>query len=191
MKDKDKETNKSVLFITIISVLTLLVAIAGATFAWFSATVTGNEASSVIVETATLGIVYENGNEIKLINAVPGDKVENKTFTVSAADGSTIDQKYDINWDVANFDFANKDELLYSLSGTTEGTGTVCTPVTDSAMPANTGVSKICTGTLKPNETHTYSLSVKFNETNVNQNANQGKKFTGKISVTSQNVSAS
>ena len=47
--------------------------IAGLSFAWFSATVSGNdEAKSDVVETANLSIIYTNRNEIKGENILPG-----------------------------------------------------------------------------------------------------------------------
>lgn len=185
------ENNKGqTIFLSVVGIATLLVAIIGATFAWFSATVSGNNtASSVIVETATIGITYTNGNEIKLQNALPG-ATDTKTFTVAAADGSTIDQTYKINWNITTFDFANKADLVYALTGTPDGDGTAVNK-SETAMPTTTGVSEIGSGTLKPDETHSYSLTVTFKETGSNQNANQGKSFAGKIEVTADNVSAS
>lgn len=184
------ENNKGqTIFLSVVGIATLLVAIIGATFAWFSATVSGNDtASSVVVETATIGITYTNGNEIKLQNALPG-ATDTKTFTVAAAEGSTIDQSYKINWNITTFDFANKADLVYALTGTPDGKGTAVTK-TETAMPTTTGVSEIGSGTLKPDETHSYSLKVTFKETGSNQNANQGKHFAGKIEVAAENVSA-
>ena len=51
--------------------------IAGLSFAWFSATVSGNdEAKSYVVETANLSIIYTNRNEIKGENILPGALVK-------------------------------------------------------------------------------------------------------------------
>lgn len=185
------ENNKGqTIFLSVVGIATLLVAIIGATFAWFSATVTGNDtASSVVVETATIGITYTDGNEINLQNALPG-ATASKTFTVAATRGSTIDQSYTINWDITAFNFANKADLVYSLTGTPDGDGTAVNK-SETAMPTSTGTSEIGTGTLKPDESHSYNLTVTFKETGSDQNANQGKSFAGKIQVAADNVSAS
>ncbi len=184
------EKNKQTIFLSAIAIVTLLVAIIGATFAYFSAIVTGNEeASSVEVTTATLGISYTNGNEIKMIKVFPGATSGDKTFTV-ASEGATVDQVYTINWEVATFDFTNKEDLVYSLSGTADSTGTPVETKIDEPMPTSTGVTAIGDGTLKPDETHTYTLNVKFKETGSNQNSNQSKTFVGKISVTAFETSA-
>lgn len=58
------------IFLSVIGIATLLVAIIGATFAWFSVTIQGNDnASSIIVTTATVGsVVFTDGNEINMTN---------------------------------------------------------------------------------------------------------------------------
>lgn len=74
------------IFLSVIGIATLLVAIIGATFAWFSVNVTGNEdASSIIVTTAVLGsIEFKDGAEIKLENIRPeSENLTTKTFTVA------------------------------------------------------------------------------------------------------------
>ncbi len=187
----DNEKKGNTIFLSVIGIATLLVAIIGATFAWFSATVTGNDqASSVEVTTATLGVNYTNGNEIKMLKVLPGATSGDKTFTV-ASQGANVDQTYTINWDITTFDFIDKSDLVYSLSGSASDTGTPVATKTNEAMPTSTGVTAIGNGTLKPEETHTYTISVEFLETGSNQNSNQGRNFAGKISVTAANVSAS
>ncbi len=76
------------IFLSVIGIATLLVAIIGATFAWFSVTVSGNDnASSIIVTTAVLGsITFEDGDTINLSNIRPEGETGNiatKTFTIS------------------------------------------------------------------------------------------------------------
>ena len=58
------------IFLSVIGIATLLVAIVGATFAWFSISVSGNaNASSIIVTTAKLGSVeFTDGNLIEMSN---------------------------------------------------------------------------------------------------------------------------
>ena len=182
------------LFLSMIGIATLLVAIVGATFAWFSATVTGNDtASSVIVNTATLGITYNNGTELRLDNAVPGDPSNPVTFTVAANEGTTVDQKYKIYFDVLTNDFVDKTDLEYSLtgSGNTNGGTLVSSTTINAQVPSTGNNNQVGTiATLKPNETHSYEMIVTFKSTADNQNDNQGKKFQGKIRVASENVNA-
>lgn len=194
---QEQERKGNTIFLSVIGIATLLVAIIGATFAWFSATVTGNDtASSVTVQAATLGVVYTNGNAINLEKAMPGDESDTKTFTVAAASGSTISQAYDLNWNVTTNNFVNKTDLVYDLSGsittaaTSGSAGTVVASKSNATMP-NAGTSSIGSGTLGIGETHTYSIKVKFIYRDADQNSDQGKTFQGKIEVSTPNVSAS
>ena len=139
------ENNKGqTIFLSVVGVATLLVAIVGATFAYFSVTVTGNEnASSIKVVTATLTSVnFADGNTINLDPAYPGAHAD-KTFTVTsdktagATYGSdTVGLEYYVWLNVTDADLIttlhtqSKDsEFNYSLSCSAADTGAVKTSV--------------------------------------------------------------
>lgn len=171
----EEKSNREAIFLSIVGIATLLVAVIGGTFAWFSATVTGNTgASSVIVNTANIGITYTNGQEINLANAIP-NATQTKSFTVKNT--SAVSTKYKLKWVNVTNGFAVKSDLVYSISGTGTGAGQVSETVCPSAA------ADIQTVTIGAGITHTYSMTVTFKETGSNQNSNQGKKFTGKIEV--------
>ena len=184
MNDNTKKGNTVLL--TIIAVATLLVAVVGATFAYFTASVkTDGDPQSVIVKTATIGtITYKDGDVINLQNALPGDS-DSKDFTIESGEGSTQNVNYSIEWDSVDFknEFSstveNVPELYYSLTctGSNKPATKEMTPVPESAGP-------IATGTLGPGESQTCTLKVLFRETGSTQDSNQGKSFTGKIKVT-------
>ena len=94
--------NGNTVLLTVIGVATLLVALVGATFAYFTAAVSNNQAQSISVTTATpVGLVYV-GTELVLDNAIPGQSAEEKTFTVtnpgaSSDMPSTTAQEYDLD----------------------------------------------------------------------------------------------
>ena len=181
------ETKKgNTVLLTVIAVATLLVAVVGATFAYFTASVAGNDtASSVVVKTAQIGtITYTNGNEVKLDNAYPGATSETKTFTVAADTSATANVNYSLNWTNVTNGFVNKEDLVYTLTGAnSDASYTTTTLVTKTNEVAPSANTLIGSSVLKPGETHTYSLTVKFKETGSDQNANQSKSFTGKIEV--------
>ena len=171
MNDNNKKGNTVLL--TIIAVATLLVAVVGATFAYFTATVTGNDtASSVLVTTAKIGtITYENGQELKLENALPGSE-KSIDFTIKSDTTSTDGVRYSIKWvDVTN-DFTTTSDLVYTLNGQIEtgskGGTLVNTATTEQEVPANPNT--IGSGILMPGETHKYTLKVTFKETYSDQN---------------------
>lgn len=71
------EKNKNTLLLTVIAIATLLVAVIGATFAYFTAQLGGSEDSStVIVTAANLYIDYEGGTAVITSTAANGVKVE-------------------------------------------------------------------------------------------------------------------
>ncbi len=155
-----------------------------ATFAYFTASVSGNdEASSVIVKTAQIGtITYENGTELKLDNAMPGADSDTMTFTIASDASSTSPVAYTIYWDTVTNGFNPTTDLVYTLTGdgASKG-GQLVTNKTNEVAP--TTKTTIGSGTIAPSETHTYQLKLHFKETGSEQNSNQGKSFTGRIQV--------
>ncbi len=174
------------IFLSIIGIATLLVAIIGATFAWFSITVQGNEeANKIVVNTATLGTVsFEDGSEIALNNIYPTLTPTTKTFKIfNAQEGATETIKYNIYLEVANNTLTPYADgyFTHSLTGVSSNNGAVATVLNEEEVP--TTKTLIGTGTLNGTDTHTYTYSIIFKESGLNQNAAQGKTFSGKIQV--------
>ena len=181
------------LFLSVIGVASLLVAIIGATFAWFSVDVTGNaNAQSVYVETMKLGsVTYTDSNAITLTNVKPITASEVgedniKSFSVAQTDATATEElSYVISLDIAENTLTGVAEgyFKHSLSGEsskTENAGTLVS-VDLSAVPAAT--TDLGTGSLKGYETHTYTYTIYLEEANKAQNEAQGAKFSGKIQV--------
>ena len=77
------------IFLSIIGIATLLVAIIGATFAWFNITLNDdNPSNGIVVTTASLSsITFEDGAQIDATGIFPGT-TKTKTFTISQTDPS-------------------------------------------------------------------------------------------------------
>ena len=187
------ETKKgNTVLLTVIAVATLLVAVVGATFAYFTASVAGNDtASSVVVKTAQIGtITYTNGNEVKLENAYPGATSNEVKFTIALDQDATTSVHYTLKWINVTNDFDPSSDLVYSLKGTDRSTGSVengeqpklIDDITNKEVPTTSGTI-IGSGIVSGASIHEYTLTVKFKETGIDQNSNQGKSFTGKIEV--------
>ena len=85
---------KNVIFLSVIAVATLLTAVIGTTFAYFTATITGNETSkNVNVTTANMSVVYTQGKELSIANLVPGQAIPAMTFNVQNSGQSAVDYK--------------------------------------------------------------------------------------------------
>ena len=85
--------NKKVVYLSIAVGLLLILSIT-MTYAYFSTFING-EGKDNVVETGTLSIHFEDGPELILNKAFPGDYVK-KTFTVENT--GTLDASYDIMW---------------------------------------------------------------------------------------------
>ena len=104
---------KNVIFLTVVAIATLLVAVIGATFAFFSTQVQSNVTNGenkVDIGTAKLDslpmIVFDvTGNKINMEKAFPGDS-SNSSFTIK--NNSDMDLSYNIS--CSNYPYPKKDD---------------------------------------------------------------------------------
>jgi hypothetical protein len=110
---------KNVVFLTVLAVATLLTAVVGTTFAYFTATVQGNgSATTTTITTANnLGINYSDGAQITGNVIVPGWMA---TKTVTVTNNGDTPVNYQISWTAVNNTFSkgasDSDDLVYSLT---------------------------------------------------------------------------
>ena len=150
-------------------------------YAYFSASVSGNDnAKDVVVNAGTLSLVYTDGPEIKVENIRPGKTI---TKEVTVKNTGTLDTNYNIIWQSLINEIIN-DELVLSAtcerlnsSGTVEGT---CNAISQAPIKDTTIAKKI---SIESGITHKYTFTILFKETNANQNYNQGKKFSGVLGI--------
>ena len=185
------ENNKGqTIFMSVIGVATLLVAIVGATFAYFTIQVSGNNtASSITITTADVaGVTFTDGSAITVANAYPGYSKQ-KTFTIVSAGGnanSSIDYIIELVTSNAGLPAASNtaNEVYYTIKGAKSGSGSVSTTSNVTAnLPKSTGRTQVGSGTLKGNETHTWTFTVGITERGVAQDGLQGKTYAGVLQV--------
>ena len=175
MIDKDKMT----LFVT--GMFLLLIMTTGLSYAYFSASVKGNEnAKNVVVEAGTLSLVYTDGPEIKVQNIKPGWST---TKEVSVKNNGTLGAYYNVIWQSLTNTISNNELVLsatcqrLNASGTVEGT---CESISQAAISDMTIAKRV---SIESGITHKYTFTILFKETNVDQNTNQGKKFNGVLGI--------
>ena len=171
--------DKKILFGTFIALLLLLTT--GLSYAWFSASISGNEnAKNVVVEAGTLSLVYTDGPEIKAQNIKPGWST---TKEVSVKNTGTLETNYNIIWQSLTNEITNNEMVIsatcqrLNASGTVEGT---CESISQAAISDMTIAKKI---NIEAGITHKYTFTVLFKETNADQNYNQGKEFNGVLGI--------
>lgn len=136
-----RENNKgSMIILTIIGIATLLIAVIGATFAYFTVTINyKEEPRDVVVQSSTMVIEYESTNSIKYQGAIPGrpeEAANNKLrFKVSSSNDMLSSTRYDIYLKITNNEFLNdqnKENLVFYLYETKVGKSSVDTNRIDS-----------------------------------------------------------
>ena len=171
--------DNKILFGTFIALLLLLTT--GLSYAYFSASISGNEnAKNVVVEAGTLSLVYTDGPEIKAQNIKPGWST---TKEVSVKNTGTLDTNYNIIWQSLTNEITNNEMVISATcqrlnsAGTVEGT---CEPISQAAISDMTIAKKI---NIEAGITHKYTFTILFKETNSDQNNNQGKGFNGVLGI--------
>ncbi len=157
-----------------IIVLTLFISV-GFSYAFFVGFVRGNDDSqSTVITTGDMRIEYNDGSSVSLENAIPGSSVV-KTFSVTNI-GNTA-SNYDIYFSEVLNAFMDKTDLEYSLESEDSHVSNLNIQVPDR-------VSKIASNVyILPNETHRYSLTLRFLNKDENQDDNKGAVFSAKISI--------
>ena len=189
--NEERNPRGNTVLLTVIAVATLLVAVIGATFAYFTVSVSGNDtATSVIVKTAKLGIVYEQGSTISLDNLVPGDSRLNGTtnkWTFTVENESTVNMEYDIVWtNIVNTFSAGHCDLYYELDSELNSTGTPVTGGTKTATivpAAGPNVTMLADIQIVAGDIHKYELLLNFPNTSSSQDLQQNKTFAAKIEI--------
>ncbi len=152
--DKEKGNGNTVL-LTVIGVATLLVALVGATFAYFSATITSNAKESIYITTVNpIALKYVGQSDIKLENISPGES-GTSSFTVSnvadaSESGTGVVQTYDLHLVIDENSLTATDlnsaaapgQLLVTVTSSSTTPGTSKT----NSTPANSDMKALATG---------------------------------------------
>ncbi len=168
------ENKGQTIFLSVIGIATLLVAIIGATFAYFTTSMGGTQ-GTVKATTAKIGAASFTAQSVSGTAVLPGWTSEAKTVTVTLGP-SDYDVKYTCTLDMT----ANP---LTDLTLTVAGTNAQTT-VNGKLKPGATK-TVIASGTLAKSATEqtasmTYTLD--FPETGADQNAQQGATIAGTVS---------
>lgn len=177
------------IFLSIVGICTLLVAIVGATFAWFSITVTGNEnPTDIIINSGTLGQVsFNDGTAIDIKNLMPG-VFTTKTFTVSQTDPTAtgkISYNIVLNVKANTLTPVAEGAFVHSLKSSGNANGGSLATMDESEVPVDSYI--IGSGVIEGYESHQYEYTIGLKNLDINQNAAQGKTFSGYLSVTLTN----
>ena len=172
MKDKK-------LFITIVSIFTIISFIIGVSYAYYTPKIIGNDTASNHNETTgTLQLTYNGTSILAMSNASPGDTTST-TFTVENTGNLTADN-YEIYFSKVKNTFINE-EVVYTLTCQSSDSNP-CQGKEETPIPSTESLA-LTQNSIEPNTIHTYTLTVTFKDTNTNQNYNQNKNLSFTVTI--------
>ena len=149
-----------------------------ASYAYFTATLQGNDrAYDTVITSGDMALMLNDGAQVSLANAIPGDSIT-KEFSVKNT--GTVETTYDVYLsEIINL-FEDKNDLVFRISSTNG-----CSNNDENIFPSAVGdQSKIVSAcSINPNQTHDYQLIITFKNDGTNQDDNQSKSVISKISV--------
>jgi hypothetical protein len=171
-----------------ISMLMIVLLIIGVSYAYFAATITGNETSTTITGTAgTISLTFAGGANITATNLAPdSDPFAAKNFTVTSNNTTDKTSTYNLNLVIDENGFASGN-IKYTLTGTnTSSNGKEVTTIADQKdIGTGTGTYYLGMGyfTNGTSKVHTYALNLYSPESNADQSADMGKTIRAHVTI--------
>lgn len=167
------ENKGQTIFLSVIGIATLLVAIIGATFAYFTTTMGNKNAVTGSVTTATISAVTLTGTTFSGENIMPGWTSGEKQFTI-ATESITGDASASYECKIVKTGEGTSTDFEYQISGADNKSYGEWTAVPTTA-------ASVATGTINSaNLSDVYSIQFRFNETGAEQ-TNQGQTFGASV----------
>ncbi len=166
---------KYIILIIIMCLISIL--IVGISYAYFSATISGNTNSeNVVTKTGTLSLSFSD--KTPSFNATEISPGWSKTKEVTVENTGSVDVTYDLVWLKLDNEIL-KDELVYTITCTSG-----CKGLPESKVPeAGENLGIIKGQTIKSKEIQTYKITFQLKETKENQDYNQGLTIEGTIGI--------
>ena len=195
------EGKNNTVMLTIIGIATLLIAVVGATFAFFSAQVSGLDGQKEdVIKSATVGTTFIGGAEVTAANIYPKEEAwGTKVFSITSNSSTGVTTSYNISLVIDANDSPDgvtpnktfeSGALSYTLTGTESGASTAGKLASsDGAITELSAGKSILLGTATINGnagktvTQEYNLNFFFKDNGNDQNANQGAQFKAHIVI--------
>lgn len=165
-------SKKKDIIITVVSILTIFMALVGVTFSYFTTSMNGSGVGTSITTAKVGNITFDGGND--LVNAsdiVPGDSFD-KTFSISVP-ATDVNRTVYIRMDYTN-EFK---DLEWSITGSGANTSVVTGKI---PTTSSTSTVLLVTKTIEKSsvsQTFNYTLKITLPNLSTNQDYDQNKKF--------------
>ena len=174
---------KKRIIISMISILILIIALFGITYAYFTTKAKGNsDEKSASVTAGKLEVTYKEGNgEIVAEKLMPGDVVASKTFSVVNTGTATTDYLVIVE-NVINT-LVNNEDLEYELVCNSSITGKNCNGNKTSFPNKKASLVK---NSIDKEEVQNYTLTLTYKETNKDQSSDMDKVISAKVNISTE-----
>ena len=180
---------KNKIMLGVIGVALLVFTLIGATAAYFTAQLTGQEtATTITAEGGVMNLVYADNNPAITVNNIIPDNnpAATKTFTLTATNSLDFKMPYTLSLVVDANTFSE-----YAISYTLESTNNhnngseVPTKNVHRAIPTGAGSYELGSGYFKngTDRVHSYVLNIYFLDNGLDQSENQGKVFKAHVGI--------
>lgn len=176
----------SLILLTIISIATLLVAVAGATFGYFNVSMNGRGKDTTIeVTNGTLTVEHSENSSISVGAANAGTLVATKTFTINGLITGSSNLNYEVDIKVNNNTFEDN-QLVYTISSTNDANNGSIIPNNEERVAIPSGNNTIVVGKglfagpITNGATHTYTLKIYVAD---GVSVKSDAKFDAKVSI--------
>ena len=183
--------NKYIKILIIVAAFLVLSLVTTASYAYFVASLQGNEnASNNVITTGDVALYFSDDDlNIKLSNAYPTQSVIKEFGIVNIGNVDTIYNVYLSN--IINT-FADKNDLVFTIESVDAQdmfpnviSATGCSNLNERVVPSVVGEESniVSSCQISPGQLHLYRMTITFKDDGTNQDDNKGKKFSAVVSV--------
>ena len=156
----------NMVLLTVMSIATLLVAVVGATFAYFGALIKGGDASPTFeITSGTLSTEYNGNSMIEAGYVNTGEAIGSKEIAITGKVTGSNNYKYEVTLDVKDNTYL-EGELFYTITSINESSNgqTIASTTEPIAIPTGTNTIAIGTGVFAGPTTsglkHNYTINI-------------------------------
>ena len=161
----------------VISFFIILILLIGITYAYFIASISGTPTTdNVIGKSASPELQYIEGTTTQDSNILPGDTVLTKKFSVKNPGSASL--RYSVILQSVVNNLSRKSDLVYTLSCSSG-----CNGSSEKPFPSTTSEYVLVTNSINGNTTQNYEFVLKYKNQTVDQVADSGSTFSGKINI--------
>ncbi len=171
--------NRTILVASIVGTILFIIAIATASYAYYTSSVkTEGEGSNVSVTTEHISATFTDGASLHLTNMIPGD-TGTKEITITNTGSVAIDFKIAIK-ELSN-GFTKTSDVVYKIKDKSDGSYIKNETPFPSGNQASQALSEEIT--LDVGATKNYTIEIEYKNTEDDQSTDMGKTISGKLFI--------